>query len=56
MFGSRPRSCSHLRARASRKSCALTMSAFDGFGAGSVSIQWLIWKSDPALPPRLAMH
>src|SRR4029453_9972099 len=56
MFGSRPRSCWHLLARASRKSWALTMRAFDGFGAGSVSIQWLIWKSDPAVPPRFAAH
>ena len=30
------------------------MAAFVGFGIGVVSIQWLIWKSEPPVPPRLA--
>jgi len=53
MFGSLARSCWQRRARSSRKSCAFTIAAFDGFGAGSVSIQWLTWNSGPLLPPRL---
>ena len=56
MFGSLPRSCWHARARSSRAACAFTIAAFDGFGAGSVSIQWLIWNSEPDVPPRFALH
>ena len=56
MFGSFPRSFWHWVARARRKSWALTMAAFDGFGAGVVSIQWLIWKRGAVVPPRFGRH
>ena len=32
----------------------MTTAAFDGRGVGGVSIQWLIWNSEPVVPPRLA--
>ena len=34
----------------------LTTSALVGLGPGVVSSQWLIWKSEPAVPPRLHLH
>src|SRR5262245_4652297 len=53
MFGRRPRSWRHSRARASRALYEFTISAFDGRGAGVVSIQLLIWKNGAVAGPRL---
>ena len=53
MFGSLPRSFCALLARGRGGSrAAFTIAAFDGFGVGVVSIQWLIWKSALPSPPR----
>src|SRR5262245_29209035 len=56
MFGRWPRSRAQRSARSSRKSYAFTTAAFDGRGVGGVSIQWLIWNSEPAVPPRFGRH
>ncbi len=32
------------------------MAAFDGLGAGVVSIQWLIWKRGGVVPPRFGLQ
>src|SRR5262249_22173717 len=56
MLGRWWRSSAHRRARSIRNARALTTAAFDGRGAGAVSIQWLIWNSDASGTPRLAAH